>query len=360
MSAEVGFARCGPISVVERRRPSSDASMDLQGKELEDAFDDFLQTPILGRKKKKPELDIEAGGEDLEQGKIRVNVEPHQAASRGDASAKMGPSGEAICGGGQSQSMQPQVVWGFCLLRGLPGRPMGDLHVAEIRIIHGKEVAFFGIFDSHNGDAVAKQLQKNLFNNIVNEGGVWSDPAGATRDAYLLTDRHILDSTEKGGSTAVTAMVCELGGRLIVANLGDSRAVLCKNGKAELVSVKHDPTRPVEKANIETRGGHVTRFPGDQLRVDGKLAVTRAFGDKEMKEHISARPDVADIVIDLSCHFLVLGSNGLFSMFDDQEVVDSVKETDDPVKAARQLVEEARRRLCEDDISCIVVKFQEV
>uniref|UniRef100_A0A7I4CVH2 PPM-type phosphatase domain-containing protein n=1 Tax=Physcomitrium patens TaxID=3218 RepID=A0A7I4CVH2_PHYPA len=235
--------------------------MDLQGKELEDAFDDFLQTPILGRKKKKPELDIEAGGEDLEQGKIRVNVEPHQAASRGDASAKMGPSGEAICGGGQSQSMQPQVVWGFCLLRGLPGRPMGDLHVAEIRIIHGKEVAFFGIFDSHNGDAVAKQLQKNLFNNIVNEGGVWSDPAGATRDAYLLTDRHILDSTEKGGSTAVTAMVCELGGRLIVANLGDSRAVLCKNGKAELVSVKHDPTRPVEKANIETRGGHVTRFP---------------------------------------------------------------------------------------------------
>lgn len=115
--------------------------MDLQGKELEDAFDDFLQTPILGRKKKKPELDIEAGGEDLEQGKIRVNVEPHQAASRGDASAKMGPSGEAICGGGQSQSMQPQVVWGFCLLRGLSGRPMGDLHVAEIRIIHGKEVS---------------------------------------------------------------------------------------------------------------------------------------------------------------------------------------------------------------------------
>jgi protein phosphatase 1L len=333
--------------------------MDLQGKELEDAFDDFLQTPILGRKKKS-ELDIEVGGEDLEQGKIRVNVKPHQAVSRGDASAKMASSGEAICGGGQSQSMQPQVVWGFCLLRGLPGRPMGHLHVAEIRIIHGKEVAFFGIFDSHNGDAVAKHLQKNLFNNIINEGGVWSDPAGATRDAYLLTDRQILDSTEKGGSTAVTAMVCELGGRLIVANLGDSRAVLCKNGKAELISVKHDPARPVEKANIETRGGHVTRFPGDQLRVDGKLAVTRAFGDKEMKEHISARPDVADIVIDLSCHFLVLGSNGLFSMFDDQEVVDRVKETDDPVKAARQLVEEARRRLCEDDISCIVVKFQEV
>lgn len=138
------------------------------------------------------------------------------------------------------------------------------------RFVHLTQVAFFGIFDSHNGDAVAKQLQKNLFNNIVNEGGVWSDPAGATRDAYLLTDRHILDSTEKGGSTAVTAMVCELGGRLIVANLGDSRAVLCKNGKAELVSVKHDPTRPVEKANIETRGGHVTRFPGNTIYKDFK------------------------------------------------------------------------------------------
>lgn len=125
------------------------------------------------------------------------------------------------------------------------------------------QVAFFGIFDAHKGEGVAKYLQDHLFNNILNEGGVRADPVGATRDAYLLTDRNILDTTsEKGGSTAVTAMVCERGSRLIVANVGDSRAVMSKNGKAVQISVDHDPGRPLERANVEARGGHVTHFPG--------------------------------------------------------------------------------------------------
>lgn len=94
--------------------------------------------------------------------------------------------------------------------------------------------------------------------------------------------------------------------------------------------------------------------------MDGLLALTRAFGDKELKEHMSSKLDVADVVVDLSCEFLVLGSNGLFSMYDNQEVVDRVRRCQDPVKAAHELVVEARRRYCEDDISCIVIKFQEL
>ena len=106
-------------------------------------------------------------------------------------------------------------------------------------------------------------MQRNLFDNILNQGGVWSDPTGATRDAYLLTDRNILNSeVEKSGSTAVTAMVCGNGGRLIVANVGDSHAVLSKNGKAVQISVDHDPGRPTERASVEARGGHVTHLPG--------------------------------------------------------------------------------------------------
>lgn len=319
-----------------------------------------LQTPNTGWGKTaatpKP-----SGGGNGEQGKVRVSVASHQAVSRGDGTASPTSSEEATYGGGQSQELQPQVVWGYCLLQGLSGRPMEDLHVAEVRTINEEEVAFFGIFDAHNGDAAAKYLQDHLFDNILNEGGVRSDPAGATRDGYLLTDRDMLASPlEKGGSTAVTAMVYGKGSRLIVANLGDSRAVLSKNGEPVQLSVDHDPGRPSERAIVEARGGHVTHLPGDQWRVDGLLALTRAFGDKELKEHMSSKPDVADVVVDLSCEFLVLGSNGLFSMYDNQEVVDRVRRCQDPVKAAHELVVEARRRFCEDDISCIVIKFQEL
>lgn len=50
--------------------------------------------------------------------------------------------------------------------------------------------------------------------------------------------------------------------KLVVANVGDSRAVICRNGKAEQLSIDHEPHR--ERGDIEDRGGFVTQFPGDQ------------------------------------------------------------------------------------------------
>lgn len=66
----------------------------------------------------------------------------------------------------------------------------------------------------------------------------------------------------KGGSTAVTAILinCQ---KLIVANVGDSRAVICKNGVAKQLSVDHEPN--MEKEIIENRGGFVSNFPGKRL-----------------------------------------------------------------------------------------------
>lgn len=63
----------------------------------------------------------------------------------------------------------------------------------------------------------------------------------------------------KGGSTAVTAILinCQ---KLVVANVGDSRAVICKKGIAKQLSVDHEPS--TEKDSILGRGGFVSNFPG--------------------------------------------------------------------------------------------------
>lgn len=323
----------------------------------DEAFDEFLQTPILGRKKLTKEEQEE---EDLEQGNasVRVNVASHQAVTRGNGAARTTSLREASCGGGRSQRLQPQVVWGYCLLQGLADHDMEDLIVAEVRTVDDEEVACFAVFDAHNGSTVAQHLQSHLFSNILNEDSIKSNPSAATRNAYLLTDRTILSSPHTGGSTSVTAMLYN--NRITVANLGDSRAILSKSGKAIQLSVDHDPGRPAEKASVEARGGHVTHLPGDQWRVDGQLAIARAFGDAGLKEHMTGEPDVVEVAVEKECEFLVLGSNGLFSMFDNQEVVDRVRGGGgDAVKVAHELVVEARRRLGEDDISCIVVMFQE-
>jgi protein phosphatase 1L len=66
----------------------------------------------------------------------------------------------------------------------------------------------------------------------------------------------------RGGSTAVTAILID-GQKLIVANIGDSRAVLSKKGVAKQLSVDHEPT--TEHEDIKNRGGFVSRFPGMML-----------------------------------------------------------------------------------------------
>lgn len=62
----------------------------------------------------------------------------------------------------------------------------------------------------------------------------------------------------KGGSTAVTAILIN-GEKLIVANVGDSQAVLCRDGLAKQITVDHDPQG--EKDAVESRGGFVLKGP---------------------------------------------------------------------------------------------------
>ena len=90
----------------------------------------------------------------------------------------------------------------------------------------------------------------------------WNDPESAVKRAYVTTDEKILEQAlvlGRGGSTAVTAILIN-GRTLVVGNVGDSRAVISKNGNAEQLSVDHEPSR--EKRLIESRGGFVSNIPG--------------------------------------------------------------------------------------------------
>lgn len=70
-----------------------------------------------------------------------------------------------------------------------------------------------------------------------------------------------------------TALMCLLRGkRLLVANIGDCGAVLCRGKKAVSMSDAHTPGRPDETARIEEANGWVTMerelFVGQLHRMD--------------------------------------------------------------------------------------------
>lgn len=261
-------------------------------------------------------------------------------------------------GKGQSRFSSNKVKHGFHLVEGKSGHDMEDYIVAEYRYENNHELGLFAIFDGHLGDGVPSYLKDNLFNNILREPNFWTDLEAAIKHAYQSTNKFILDNATQlgpGGSTAVTAIVVD-GKDLWIANVGDSRAVLCERGAANQITVDHEPD--VERQNIEERGGFVTLFPGDVPRVNGQLAVARAFGDQSLKAHLSSEPDVRHVPIDSTIKFVILASDGLWKVIKNNEAVNLVKSIRDPQAAAKRLTTEAVARKSTDDISCIVIQFR--
>ena len=80
------------------------------------------------------------------------------------------------------------------------------------------------------------------------------------------------ESSEMAGTTACVLLVTK--DSIYCANVGDSRAVLCTNGKAEPLSYDHKPQNDEELDRIEKSGHFV-----EDDRVDGNLALSRAIGD---------------------------------------------------------------------------------
>lgn len=63
------------------------------------------------------------------------------------------------------------------------------------------------------------------------------------------------------------------------ANAGDSRGVLSRDNKAVPLSEDHKPDNDEELARIRKASHHV-----EDSRVDGNLALSRAFGDFQYKD----------------------------------------------------------------------------
>lgn len=152
-------------------------------------------------------------------------------------------------------------------------------------------------------------------------------------DSYNDDDDGFLNSMVEGpgqssGCTAVVALL--VGRELFVANAGDSRCVVCRNGKTVEMSFDHKPEDEEESTRITKAGGRVTM----DGRVNGGLNLSRAIGDhaykmnKDLKpeeQMISAMPDVKRITLEEDDEFMVLACDGIWNFMTSEEVVEFVR-----------------------------------
>ncbi|KAF1849319.1 PP2C-domain-containing protein [Cucurbitaria berberidis CBS 394.84] len=140
---------------------------------------------------------------------------------------------------------------------------------------------------------------------------------------------------------------------LYTANVGDARIVLCRNGRALRLSYDHKGSDENEGRRVASAGGLILNN-----RVNGVLAVTRALGDAYMKDLVTGHPYTTETVIQADQdEFLILACDGLWDVCSDQEAVDLVRQVQDPQEASKKLVDYALARFSTDNLSCMVVRF---
>ncbi|CAL5357471.1 hypothetical protein CsSME_00047069 [Camellia sinensis var. sinensis] len=187
----------------------------------------------------------------------------------------------------------------------------------------------------------------------------------AIRDIDATFSKEASRDNLDSGSTATVILIAD--DQILVANVGDSKALLCSeefqslseakatllrlyrqrrhngaippikyndgsklavsNGLAHFsakeLTTDHHPDRDDERSRVESAGGHVLEW-GGVSRVNGQLAVSRAIGDISFKSYgVISAPELTDWQpLTSNDSYLVVASDGIFEKLSPQGVCD--------------------------------------
>ena len=143
------------------------------------------------------------------------------------------------------------------------------------------------------------------------------------------------------GSTIVAALV--RGNSLAIAHVGDSRIYLVRQGSI------HQLTQDHSLVMEQVRRGYITLEQAEKSEIQN--IILRALGSEEAvevdSEELVALPD----------DLLLMTSDGLTRHVKDEEILAIVQDSRGPEQACGELVETARRRGGEDNITCLLIRI---
>lgn len=200
---------------------------------------------------------------------------------------------------------------------------------------------FAAVFDGHGGGGVSAILRDRLYmlmNQHVKSSQEFEGShrpsltscVAALRSAFQQIDAEVLmdDTLQYQGSTAVAVLVHEGDDghqTILSANVGDSRAILSRNGHAVDLTRDHKPNDEREKARIMAMGETIEWDHYCKVHRVRNLSLSRAIGDRFAKPVVTGEAEIKHFPkADQGDEFFLLASDGVWDVMSSQDVVDFV------------------------------------
>ncbi|XP_042368238.1 LOW QUALITY PROTEIN: protein phosphatase 1K, mitochondrial [Plectropomus leopardus] len=249
---------------------------------------------------------------------------------------------------------------GSASVLGLRKQNEDRLRIARIH----DNLLYFAVFDGHGGPHAADYCHTFMEKFIRDALEDDDDLERVLKKAFLDVDKALHThlsyfnnaSFLTAGTTATVAMLRD-GVELVVGSAGDSRAMLCRKGRANKLTKDHTPDREDERQRIQRFGGFVTWNSVGVANVNGRLAMTRSIGDFHLKSSgVIAEPDTRRLTVHhASDSFLALTTDGINFLLSDQEICDVINQCHDPTEAADVIAEQALQYGSDDNATIIIV-----
>ena len=209
-------------------------------------------------------------------------------------------------------------------------RKMEDAQILNLTMRNNAKL--FAVFDGHVGRQSADRLASTMAERLMSQPAYTAEdyPLAFTK-AYIAADEDLRNPevSQNSGSTACSVLLTTRQKSLVCANVGDSRAVLCREGRAIDLSRDHKPELAEESARIKAAGGYV-----EGNRVNGGLAMSRAMGDFSYKQNsalpiekqqVICIPEVTETMLQQGDEFFIVGCDGVWDVLSSQEACDVVR-----------------------------------
>lgn len=198
-----------------------------------------------------------------------------------------------------------------------------DCCAVQLQFLGEEATAFFGFYEGHrSGWTVARAASLYLHELLATE--IYSrerpvDIKDCFEKAFSKLDESVKNNAYDRGACATTCMIREYKDRTMLhfANIGDTRAILSREGKSFRLTYNHTHRDEEEAARLAACRAYIKSNP----RVRRLVTQTRAFGDHAFKKWVISTPYYNEILLTQDDTWLLLLSNNICQTLDDQDAV---------------------------------------